>query len=55
MMRDESLGGGVVLVEVEPCRAHVVRPDALAWREPLELGDLDLDHEAVIGLEVRGG
>ena len=53
VMRREPLVRDVVLVDAPSRLAHVEGVERLAGREPLELGDADLDDEAAAGLEVR--
>ncbi len=53
-MGDQALRRDVVLVEPEVRRAHVEGTERLAGREPLELRNAHLDHEAPARLEVRG-
>ena len=52
-MGDQPLRGNVVLVESEMIGADVERAHGLTRREPLELRDAHLDHEAATRLEVR--
>ena len=53
VVRDQRSGRRVVLVEAEMV-AHCERPDRLARRQPLQVGDHHLDHEAAARLQVRG-
>src|SRR5205823_11750141 len=54
VVRDKALHGDVVLVEAEPRRTHLKRPDSLAGPKALKRGNLDLDHEAPARLQMRG-
>jgi len=54
VMRRDDLRGHVVLVDPPMRLAPVEDAERLAGRQPLEIGDQDLDHEAATRLQVRG-
>jgi hypothetical protein len=54
VVRDRDLGRDVILLQAEVRRGHGERVDGLTWREPPELGDVDLDDEAAAGFQVHG-
>ncbi len=54
MMRSLALGGDVVLVEPPTGVVGAEDHRRLAHREPLQVRDADLDHEAAPRLEVSG-
>src|SRR5215831_4763805 len=54
VMRGQALARDVVLVDAPVRVAPVEDDEPLSGREPLQVRESDLDHEAAAGLEVRG-